>query len=113
MPELVADNPFINNPERYANRVVLDALVNDVFGRFELSVIVKSLENARIANGALCSVADLSDQVSLKNSVANIGDFNVSMAALPVESQNAGTKLVPTLGQHTEALWREFGGPQQ
>lgn len=89
MPELILDSRFINNPDRYANRVVLDAIVNDVFGRLELSVIVEKLENARIANGALSSVADLSDHVLLQNSVANIGAFDVSLAALPVKSQDA------------------------
>ena len=108
MPELIADNRFINNPERYANRVVLDAFVNDVFKRFEPWVIIENLENAGIANGVLSSVADLSDHVSLKNSEASFDSFNVSVAALPVKSQNNGPTLVPALGQHTEALWQEF-----
>ncbi|MEJ6709203.1 MAG: CaiB/BaiF CoA-transferase family protein, partial [Amylibacter sp.] len=61
MPELAEDARFAQNPDRYANRVELDAIVNGVFGEMSRGDVVAALDNARIANANLNSVADLSE----------------------------------------------------
>jgi formyl-CoA transferase len=53
-------------------------------------------------------VADLSDHPFLRNSVAQIGDCDVSLAALPVTSHAGPGQKVPNLGAQTEALRAEF-----
>jgi crotonobetainyl-CoA:carnitine CoA-transferase CaiB-like acyl-CoA transferase len=69
---------------------------------------VEKLDAAQIANAQLNSVADLSAHLFLQNSVAQIGDYEVSLAALPVTSHAGPGQNVPNLGAQTEALRAEF-----
>ena len=107
-PELPEDPRFSENPERYAHRDALDAIVADCFAQFTAAEMVDKLDAAQIANAQLNSVADLSDHPFLRNSVAQIGDCDVSLAALPVTSHAGPGQKVPNLGAQTEALRAEF-----
>ena len=107
-PELPRDPRFSENPERYAHRDALDAIVADCFVQFTAAEMVDRLDAAQIANAQLNSVADLSDHPFLRNSVAQIGDCDVSLAALPVTSHAGPGQKVPNLGAQTEALRAEF-----
>ena len=107
-PELPHDPRFSENPERYAHRDALDAIVADCFAQFTAAEMVDKLDAAQIANAKLNSVADLSDHPFLRNSVAQIGDCDVSLAALPVTSHAGPGQKVPNLGAQTEALRAEF-----
>ena len=107
-PELPHDPRFSENPERYAHRDALDAIVADCFAQFTAAEMVDKLDAAQIANAQLNSVADLSDHPFLRNSVAQIGDCDVSLAALPVTSHAGPGQKVPNLGAQTEALRAEF-----
>ena len=107
-PELPHDPRFSENPERYAHRDALDAIVADCFAQFTAAEMVDRLDAAQIANAQLNSVADLSDHPFLRNSVAQIGDCDVSLAALPVTSHAGSGQKVPNLGAQTEALRAEF-----
>lgn len=109
-PELADDARFAQNPDRYANRIELDAIVNGVFGKMSRDDVVAALDNARIANANLNSVADLSEHPFLTNADGVIGGARVEMAALPVRTANGTAKDVPDLGAHTGAVKREFGG---
>lgn len=108
-PELAADARFAQNPDRYANRVELDAIVNGVFRAMSRGEVVAALDNARIANANLNSVADLSEHPFLTNADGVIGGARVEMAALPVRTARGTAKDVPDLGAHTDAVKREFG----
>ncbi len=108
MPELAEDARFAQNPDRYANRVELDAIVNGVFGEMSRGDVVAALDNARIANANLNSVADLSEHPFLTNAEGVIGGARVEMAALPVGTANGTAKDVPDLGAHTAAVKWEF-----
>src|SRR6056300_419688 len=107
-PELPEDPRFSENPERYAHRDALDAIVADCFAQFTAAEMVDKLDAAQIANAQLNSVADLSDHPFLRNSVAQIGDCDVSLAALPVTRHAGPGEKVPNLGSQTVALRAEF-----
>lgn len=107
-PELTDDPRFRDNPDRYANRAALDALVNAHFARFEAGEIIARLDAARIANAALNSVADLSDHPFLRNTQAVVGGVAVEMAGLPVPDSGGEPRVVPDLGAHSKAIRHEF-----
>jgi formyl-CoA transferase len=107
-PELPRDPRFSENPERYAHRDALDAIVAACFAKFTAAEMVDKLDAAQIANAQLNSVADLSEHPFLRNSVAQIGDCEVSLAALPVTSQVGAGQSVPNLGAQSDALRAEF-----
>ncbi len=110
-PELATDSRFEQNPDRYANRAVLDDIVNAVFAKMSQGDVVAALDTARIANAKLNDVADLSEHPFLKNAQGVIGGAHVEMAALPVRTKNGTKNAVPDLGQHTQAVKAEFGIP--
>ena len=108
-PDLARDTRFADNPDRFANRLELDALVNAHFAKFPASEIIAKLDAARIANAALNSVADLSEHLFLRNTMAEIGDVRIEMASLPVPDSAGEPKTVPELGAHTKTIMTEFG----
>jgi itaconate CoA-transferase len=108
-PALADDPLFAQNPDRYANRVELDGIVNTVFGGLERAEVLARLDGARIANANLNGVADLSEHPFLTNAGAVIGGFDVSMAALPVRTDGGTATRVPALDENGTALRAEFG----
>jgi formyl-CoA transferase len=110
----LADDPrFAENPDRFANREALDDVINKVFSTMTTSEVVAALDAARIANSRLNSVADLSEHRFLRNQMAHIGDAQIEMAALPVQTRNGTPEAVPSLDQHGAALRAEFDGAGQ
>ena len=107
-PELVGDNRFAQNPDRYANRTILDALVNATFSKLPRAEVLSRLDAARIANANLNDVTDLSVHPYLTNAQARIGEAKVEMAALPLRSHAGTPTNVPGLGEHSAALRAEF-----
>ena len=107
-PELTDDPRFRDNTDRFANRQELDAIVNTIFAKDDAATVIARLDEARIANAALNSVADLSVHPFLRNSEADFGGVDISMAGLPVPDSGGEPHVVPALGEHTSAIRREF-----
>jgi formyl-CoA transferase len=107
-PELPRDPRFAENPDRYANRVILDTIVTDAFAGFDSGSVIAKLNAAKIANGRLNSVAELSSHPFLRNAPAVIGGHEIEMSALPVRS-GGGHVHVPDLGEHSAMIRVEFG----
>ena len=107
-PDLPGDPRFAQNPDRYVNRVALDAIVTACFAQYDTPEVLAKLEATHIANAQLNSVADLSEHPFLRNTKAMIGGVEVEMAALPVQTDGASATDVPGLGAQTAALRLEF-----
>jgi crotonobetainyl-CoA:carnitine CoA-transferase CaiB-like acyl-CoA transferase len=108
----IADDPrFATNPDRVANRPALDAIIHAAFGAGPREEIIGKLETAKIAYGRLSSLADLVDHpqnrfIEVKTSA---GEVRV-LAPPPIavgETESYGP--VPALGEHDDAVRREFG----
>lgn len=108
-PELTNADEFVDNPQRFANRAALDAIINNVFGTMDRAAVVDRLDRAKIANARLNTVADLSVHSLLRESVARIGATYVDMAALPVMTDGGTPVNVPALDEHGAAIRAEFG----
>jgi itaconate CoA-transferase len=107
-PDLLNDPRFAQNPDRYVNRVALDAIVSSCFKIHNMPEVLAKLEVAHIASAQLNSVADLSDHPFLRNTKAMIGGAAIEMAALPVQTDAVSATDVPGLGAQTAALRLEF-----
>ncbi len=108
-PQLACDPRFSDNPDRYANREELDALVNACFAQHTAAEILAKLDAAQIANAALNTVADLSEHPFLRNTPARYNGSDISMAGLPVPDGAGDPVDVPGLGEHSDTIRREFG----
>ena len=108
-PDLTDEPRFADNPQRFANRPALNALINAVFGTLDQSHVLARLDAAQIANGRLNSVAEVSQHPCLTNAPASIGGTDISLAALPVRTLSGTCPDVPALGEHTAMIRAEFG----
>ena len=105
----LADDPrFAENPDRFANRDALNGIIDNVFGELTAEQVLNRLDDANIANARLNSVADLSEHKFLRNQKALIGESQISMAALPVQTKGEAPYRVPDIGQHSAAIRKEF-----
>jgi len=86
--ELPYDPRFVDNTNRFANRIALDEIVSEAFSKLTIKEVTEKLDDAGIANARLNSVADLSDHPFLKNSTAVMKGNAVQLAALPIDSKN-------------------------
>ena len=108
-PQLVADPRFADNPARVANREALGKEVDEVFGRRTVKDMVARLEAAKIAWAKVSTVADLASHPALHRIAVDSpgGQFEAAAPALHPELR---AKPVPALGQHSEAIRKEFAG---
>ena len=109
-PELAEDERFINNSARVSHRDEMDAAINAVFGQINQEDLVELLDSARIANGRLSSVEDLSNHEFLKKQTVTYGGTAIELAALPVPVDSDRPDEVPTLNQHGDRIRQEFQG---
>lgn len=111
-PALSSDPRFADNPDRYANRATLDAIVTDFFAGFDRNTIEAKLDAAKIANARLNSVPELSDHPFLRNTQASLGGARIEMATLPVATMGGTNGAVPALDQDGADIRAEFlAGP--
>lgn len=107
-PGLIADPRYQNNPDRYANRLTLDATVEHAFAKMPRELVVSRLDAARIANARLNDVAALSTHPCLDNALAQFNDTAIRMAALPVATRGGTASAVPELNADGASIRAEF-----
>jgi itaconate CoA-transferase len=111
-PEVATDPRFIDNTARVANRPALSAIVCEVFGKLQRPDLIKTLDDAAIAFGAVNTVLDLSDHPHLRRMTADSAGGPVAMPAPPVRRIGEATLQpgpIPAVGEHTDAIRAEFG----
>jgi crotonobetainyl-CoA:carnitine CoA-transferase CaiB-like acyl-CoA transferase len=108
-PELVDDIRFRDNPSRLINRDELDAEIKPVFARLTVTEAIAALEKAQLAWGRVSTVADLSRHPALRRTVSDVPGGSFELAAPPLHP-NAARARVPALGEHSDAIRREFSG---
>jgi crotonobetainyl-CoA:carnitine CoA-transferase CaiB-like acyl-CoA transferase len=109
-PGLAADPRFESNNERVANREALDALVAAACRRHDYAGLIGLLQTAGIAFGAVNDVAGLSAHPHLRRTTVETPSGEARIPAPPAlfAGEEAAAATVPALGQHTQAIRREF-----
>jgi len=111
---MALDARFCNNESRVANREELEARIMAVFGSLSRDQIIERLVSAKVAFGALNTVADLVTHSQLRRVSVQTPAGLVSMPAPPVsQSHNRTPGAVPSLNQHGESIRREFGDQRE
>jgi crotonobetainyl-CoA:carnitine CoA-transferase CaiB-like acyl-CoA transferase len=112
VPDLADDARFADNPRRVANREALDRIIAGCFAAFGRAELAGRFDAARIAYGAINSVADLLQHPQLRLMRVETPNGPVEMpypgAAFAGETPHAGP--VPALGEHSAAIRAEFAG---
>lgn len=108
---LAGDPRFSSNVARVENRLALDGLVQAQVGARTLASLSALLDEARIAYGRLSDMVALDVHRSASKSRVETPGGTVEVLAAPVvvDGRRAALGPVPSLGQHTGTLRREFG----
>ena len=110
-PDLAEAPEFCDNDARVANRDKLDAEIGKVFGTLSRPELSKVLKQAKIAFGALNSVADFSKHPQLRRMAVATPAGEAQVVAPPVKIVGEDFPMVPpvpAVGAHSEAIAREF-----
>ena len=113
-PSVAVDPRFASNSARVANRPALNEVVSARFGALDREALIAKLDAAQIAFGAVNTVLDFADHPHLRRMTVQTPGGAVSMPVPPVihDGEQPTFGPVPAIGQHTDAIRREFSGPQ-
>jgi len=114
-PELTLDERFASNSRRVANKPELTAIILKVFSGLSAQQVVERLEEARIANANVSTMADVWAHPQLKargrwaQVDTPVGDVPALLPPGRVSSWDARMDAVPAVGEHTEGILAELG----
>lgn len=108
---LADDVRFATNVARVSRRAETDALVAEVFASHQTDDLLRKLTRAGIAFGVVSDMDGLAAHPHLRRVTVATPSGPVSYPAPPVRraGQQPLKAAVPALGEHTEAVRKEFG----
>ena len=109
-PDMPQNPNFDSNVKRVQNRVELDAIINDVFAQHPIDIIVKKLQATQIAFGRLNDMDEFTKHpqnrfIAVRTSA---GDVQLLSPGAIVNGVMPRLGAVPDLGQHSDAICKEF-----
>ena len=116
IPQHAHDPQFATIKARVANRVQVNALLNELFRGNTRAHWLALLDRAQVPNGPVNSLPDVVADAQMRASETFISVRNVDGKALPtvdspirINGRRGARQGVPALGEHTEAVLSEFG----
>ena len=115
LPGLVADERFVSNSLRVANRQALRDIITDAFAKSTSTHVCQRLDDAGIANSRMNTMQDvwLHPQLAARKRWTKVDTPAGPIPALlpPATSDAYSPRMdgVPALGQHTTAILAELG----
>jgi crotonobetainyl-CoA:carnitine CoA-transferase CaiB-like acyl-CoA transferase len=110
-PDMPGDERFASNVARCTNRPALDEIVTDAFTAIARPKLLERLRAAGIAFGEINDVAGLSRHPALRRVEIGTPTGPAAIPAPPARLDGETRPLgpVPAIGEHTEAIRKEFG----
>ncbi len=112
-PELARDPRFASNAARTKNRAETDALVARCFGAQGIDALSRQLEQAEIAFARVNDIASILRHPHLRRISVDTPNGPIPLPAPPARGMGEGDPgfgPLPALGEHTQAVRREFLG---
>ena len=115
-PALAQDARFATNLQRVAHRKELDAVIASVLAYLSREQAMQRLDAGGIANAPLNGMHAVWNHPQLQarqrwREVATpAGSIQALLPPATLSDAEAAMGAVPALGEHTQALWEEFGG---
>jgi crotonobetainyl-CoA:carnitine CoA-transferase CaiB-like acyl-CoA transferase len=109
-PDMIDDPRFASNSRRAAHRPELDAEMSAALSRFDAAAMAAALRTANIAFGRYNDVGEFAGHSQLRRAEVQTPSGPVSVPApAPVfDGQKPALGPVPAVGEHSEAIRREF-----
>jgi len=112
-PELAKDPRFINNEARATNRRETDGLVAACFAKRDVATLARQLEEAQIAFARVNEVLDVLEHPHFRQVTIDSAGGPIGLPTPPAKFMHDPEPKfgpLPSLGQHTQAVRREFLG---
>ena len=115
-PALAQDTRFVTNLQRVAHRKELDAVIASVLAHLSREQAMQRLDAGGIANAPLNDMHAVWNHPQLqarerwREVVTPTGSIQALLPPATLSDAEAAMGAVPALGEHTQALWEEFGG---
>ncbi|MCC6197020.1 MAG: CoA transferase [Burkholderiales bacterium] len=111
-PDLMERPEFSTNQLRVMNRDALDAEIAPVLRAMSKAQFDATMDAAKLAHAAVNGVRQLSAHPQLRRLPVDTPHGTAKVVAPPAQVRNEPRTLgrVPALGEHTDAVRREFGG---
>jgi crotonobetainyl-CoA:carnitine CoA-transferase CaiB-like acyl-CoA transferase len=109
-PALATDTRFASNTCRCEHRPELDAIISDAFAASPAEALGARMLEARVAFGAVNSVADFAAHPQLRRSTvgSSTGDIDLVVPPVSIDGDAVALGPVPALGEHTDEIRRRF-----
>ena len=113
--ELATDPRFDSNAKRVENRDDLEKSIGTVFSTMTIDAIVARLEQARIANARMNSVAQFADHPQLaarerwREVESNAGLLKATLPPATIDGVEPRFDAIPEVGAHTDQILGELG----
>ena len=109
-PGLEKDPDYATNKARNARRDATNAIVQESFGAQSFANLAARLDAAQIAWARVSTISDLSKHPQLRRTVFGSSGGDITIPALAASYSGEPERLgdVPTLGQHSDTIRREF-----
>lgn len=108
MPYLPQDERFVSNTDRAANQKDLSDIINAVCATLTRAEIIARLDVCKLPWANVSTLPDLSVHPALRRiDISLEGAQTATLPASPVRD-DIKSPLVPAIGEHTEALRKEF-----
>jgi itaconate CoA-transferase len=109
-PGLEKDPDYATNKARNARRDATNKIVADIFATKSFADLAAGLDAAQIAWARVSSVKDLTTHPQLRRTSFGSSGGDISIPALAASYTGEPERLgdVPTLGQHSDAIRKEF-----
>ena len=114
-PDLVTDKRFATNTLRVASDGELTALLEDALSTVPCAQVLEQLDTAGIASARMRDLAGFADHPQLaardrwRDVGTSAGPVRSLLPPVTVTGREPAMGAVPSLGEHTDAIRREFG----
>ncbi|UOQ94884.1 CoA transferase [Halobacillus shinanisalinarum] len=114
-PELIDESAFKTNSLRDKNRDLLKSIIETVFAGMTSSEVINRLEQAKIASARLNTMQDFYRHPQLEARArwqevgSPVGEIRALKPPVIMEGMNPVMKAIPSIGEHTEDILREYG----
>ncbi|WP_144637473.1 CaiB/BaiF CoA transferase family protein [Bordetella genomosp. 13] len=110
-PELLQVEEYATNMSRVKNRDRLDGEIKAILARLSMDEVKDRLRQAQVAYAEINGVQELSSHPHLRRAALPTANGDVHVVAPPAVFRESPRALrgLPGLGEHTDAIRREFG----
>ena len=111
-PELGIDESYIDNSSRCENRASMNEQITRSFGKMTREQVRNRLRSASIAFGSINDLKTLSAHPQLRRVKVKTASGEAMLVCPPAAQQDFSPGPVPALGEHSDAIRREFSNEQ-